>query len=255
MCEVLLSSGVKLSEYEASALIPAVVGKVGSNRDSVRKSMLACLLSIGDVVPEDVMLIFLSGSLRRPIGDRACEEVAAEICQLIDRKCGSGAGLPVGVLPVIAGVTYGPDEIAGRAAASCISRAHHHFGDDLWGLLGNLTDEQAFLIEERLAHANAAQTVERGTPLGTPRASPGASPGQHHMAYGGESPRISNLSDIRTEDFRLSVAPEPPRSVLSSIKDVLASSTPAKTRRVFGMRGAVPATPLCQKIALLHLLL
>lgn len=242
VCEVLLSSGAKLSEYEASAVIPAVVGKIGSNRDSVRESMLAALLSIGDVVPEDVMLIFLSGCLRRPIGDRACQEVAAEICQLIDRKCGSGAGLPVGVLPVICTVTYGADESAGRAAASCIAKAHQYFGDDTWTLLGKLTDEQAVIIEQRLAHANATQAVERGTPGGTANPSPGGvsahhSPGLHH------SPIVPHLADIRSEDFRLSIAPEPPTSVLSSIKDVLESRTPARTRPAFGRNANIPQTP------------
>lgn len=234
ICEVLLSSGVKLTEYEASAVVPAIVGKCGSNREAVRKSMLACLLSIGDVVPEDIMLVFLSSSLRRPIGDRACEEVAAEICQLIDRKCASGAGLPIGVLPVVAKVTYGDDEAAGRAAATCISRAHHHFGDDLWGLLGPLTDSQARLIEERLAQANAAQQVEPTTPMGSPPAA----------QYGvSASPAVPTLGDIRMSDFRLSVAPEPSSTVISTIKDVMNSATPAKTRPAFGLRGAVEQTP------------
>ena len=78
----------------------------------MRKSVLAFLLSIGDIVPHDVMLIFLSTSLRRPICDREFEEVAAEICQLIDRKCGSRSGLPVGVLVEIAKVPAGEDEAA-----------------------------------------------------------------------------------------------------------------------------------------------
>ncbi len=229
ICEVLLSSDIKLSEYEASALVPAIVGKCGSSREPVRNRMLHCLLAVGEVIPGDIMLVFLSSSLQRPIGQFACEEVAKEICQLIDRKCGSGAGLPVGVLPVIARVTYGEDEVAGRAAASCISRAHFHFGDDLWGLLGPLTDEQARLIEERLAQANnIAHQVEPSTP--TPMGSP---PASHFIP---STP--VGVTDIRPSDYRLSVAPQPAASVQSTIRNVLSTRTPAKIRPAFGRSGS-----------------
>lgn len=225
ICEVLLSSDIKLSEYEASALVPAIVGKCGSSREPVRNRMLHCLLAVGEVIPGDILLVFLSSSLQRPIGQFACEEVAKEICQLIDRKCGSGAGLPVGVLPVIARVTYGEDEVAGRAAASCISRAHFHFGDDLWGLLGPLSDEQARLIEERLAQANnIAHQVEPSTP--TPMGSP---PASHYIP---STP--VGVTDIRPSDYRLSVAPQPAASVQSTIRNVLSTRTPAKIRPAFG---------------------
>lgn len=193
--------------------------------------MVACLLSVGEVIPSVIMLRFLVGCLQRPIGKFACEEVAKEICQLIDKVCGN-EGLPGGLLEKIGQVAVGNDEITGRAAASCISRAHHHFGDDLWELLGALSDDEARLIEERLAQANSGNQLEQSTP--TRLASPAP---QSYM------PSTPVHHDIRPSDYRLSIAPEPAANIQSTLNNILSTKTPAKIRPLFGRDGPGDASP------------
>lgn len=250
ICEILLSSGVKLSDYEAAAIIPAIVDKCGSNRDSVRQAMLACLLAVGDVIAEDVMLIFLAASLRQPINALAYDEVSVEICRLIDRRCASGAGIPAGVLPVIARVAAGPDDSAGRAAAACLARASEHFGEDLWDLLGPLTDQQLSMMDDRLKCV--VEALQRDAPSPTrqyaqsPRRSLDSVYGQS-SAQDTHAPQRAGAPfpvDIRNEDFRLSVAPAPLTTVdSSSLNDPFTAATPALTSRSISRIAAVEATP------------
>ncbi|PXF39696.1 Protein MOR1 [Gracilariopsis chorda] len=92
MCEILMSSGIKITEYEASAVIPPLVEKCGSNRETVREAMRAALLSVADIIQEDVLLIMYTSCLRQPMSERAHNEISVEICQLIDKRCNAGAG-------------------------------------------------------------------------------------------------------------------------------------------------------------------
>lgn len=233
MCEVLMSSDVKLGEYEASAILPPIIAKSGSNRASVRDAMRSASLSVSDIIDDEVRIVLLTSCLRQPESTRANTEISEEICRLIDKRCNAGAGIPMGVLPTIGRIAGGEDDIAGKAAATCLERAHEYFGDDLWPLVGELTNEQAAFLDDRLTNVIN---------------------GMRHEAVGEEasnehtSTDITALSagepeqvpvDIKNEDFRLSVAPAPPSSVLTSISDSLNMSTPVKTRN----REFIPQTP------------
>lgn len=192
LCELLLSSGEKLTEYESCGLVPAVVKKCGSSRRDVEASMETCLLSIEEVVSDDTMLNLLFRCLRQPISERAGDHVSRNICELIDRKCESGAGLPIDFLPGMAKIAYDKREAPGRVASECIARAHFHFGDELWELLGPLTDNQAEIIESRLEFTNSSQHIE------TPAKTPGPRTGRN----GNQSLRGLTQEDIFYNDFR-----------------------------------------------------
>lgn len=223
ICEVLVSSGEKLCDYEASALIPALCGKLDHSSDNVREAMVECLTCVRDVTPDDIVLIFFASCLeQQPLGKNGSEVISEQVCQLIDLKCSSGAGLPVGVLSCLANVTCGSREVAGLAGASCMARAHHHFGDDLWELVGYLTDEEAGIIEERLVQVNSTLESSRQTP------SRPVTPNRF------TTPTLQVIGDICPNDYRLSVAPEPEASVKTALNSVLTTATPAKTRPAFG---------------------
>lgn len=245
MCEVLMSSDVKLGDYEASAILPTIIEKVGSNRESVRSSMQSAILSIGDVVEDGILLVLYTSCFRKPFSIRSHTEVSKEVCRLIAKRCNDGAGIPAGVLPTIGRIAGGEDDAAGRAAASCLERAHDFFGDDLWALVGELSNEEAALLDVRLT--SVINGMKHGVTSGTPAAdfepvteSDTTQPSVD--AYFAGQPTGAIPTDIRAEDFRLSVAPAPPPSVLTSISDSVNTATPMKTRQEMGLH-ALPETP------------
>lgn len=245
MCEVLMSSDVKLGDYEASAILPTIIEKVGSNRESVRGSMQSAILSIGDVVEDGILLVLYTSCFRKPFSIRSHTEVSKEVCRLIAKRCNDGAGIPAGVLPTIGRIAGGEDDAAGRAAASCLERAHDFFGDDLWTLVGELSNEEAGLLDVRLT--SVINGMKHGVATGTP--APDFEPVVESdttqppaEAYFAGQPTGNVPMDIRAEDFRLSVAPAPPASVLTSISDSVNSATPMKTRQEMGLH-ALPETP------------
>lgn len=243
ICEILMSSRTKLREYEACAVLPPVAEKCGSNRESIRQAMRSCLLSIGDVVEDDVLLVLLTSCLRYPVSPRAHTEVSNEICRLIDKRCSSGAGMPTGVLPTIGKVAGGEDEGAGRAAAVCLDRAHEYFGDDLWNLVGDLANKEATLLDDRLNEVNGGAKEElRTSPKGDVHLLTSAH-SDRGIVLENPAPRPASAmpNDIRNEDFRLSVAPAPPSSVMTSISDSLNTATPRKTH--VETQNAIPETP------------
>lgn len=246
MCEVLMSSGVKLGEYEASAALPPIVEKCGSNRDSVREAARSALLSVGDIVEDEVLLVIFTSCLRQPVSARAHTEISTEICRLIDKRCQSGAGIPPGVLPTIGRVAGGEDESAGRAAASCLERAHDHFGDDLWNLVGELSNEEAALLDDRLTSVINGMKDDLPSAVGDKEIEtlpPETLLPTEELREPVASPSAAYLpQDIRNEDFRLSVAPAPPSSVLTSISDSLNMATPSKTRTEI-QQAPLAATP------------
>ncbi|CAN8069003.1 unnamed protein product [Agarophyton chilense] len=245
MCEILISSGLKIGEYEATALIPPLAEKCGSYRDSVQDAMRSALLSVADIVEEEILLIMYASCLRQPMSERAHNEISVEICQLIDKRCNAGAGLPPGVLPVIGRVAGGEDDGAGCAAAACLERAHEHFGDDLWSLVGELSNSEAALLDDRLTSVINGMKQELGSAHDEAESQVPASievqdPSGTTDANGPKSPFPN---DIRNEDFRLSVAPAPPSSVLTSISDSLNMTTPRRTKAEL-QRDGVSETPM-----------
>lgn len=245
MCEILMSSGIKIAEYEASAVIPPLVEKCGSNRETVREAMRAALLSAADIIQEDVLLIMYTSCLRQPMSERAHNEISVEICQLIDKRCNAGAGLPPGVLSIIGRVAGGEDDGAGCAAAACLERAHEHFGNDLWSLIGDLSNSEAALLDDRLTSVINGMKHELGSNQEEDNIQAAAPSDVQTFSDSAEAqaPKSPFPSDIRNEDFRLSVAPAPPSSVLTSISDSLSMTTPRRTR-VELQREAVPPTPM-----------
>lgn len=245
ICEILMSSGAKLGEYETSAILPPILEKCGSNRESLRQAMRNTFHSIGDVVDDGIFLVLLTTCLRYPVSARAYEDISNEICRLIDKRCSSGAGMPNGVLPTIGKLAGGEDEGAGRAAALCLERAHEYFGDDLWTLVGDLTNEEATFLDDRLndivggtrgqKSKSSAEEVQ-GTAIPTVENETESRVHQHPS-------NTPFPSDIRNEDFRLSVAPAPPSGVITSISDSLNTSTPSKTKPP-GQNEIIPETPL-----------
>lgn len=245
ICEILMSSGSKLGEYETGAILPPVIEKCGSNRESLRQAMRNTLHSIGDVVDDGIFLVLLTSCLRYPVSLRAYDEISTEICRLIDKRCTSGAGMPNGVLPTMGKVAGGEDESAGRAAALCLERAHEYFGDDLWALVGDLTNMEATFLDDRLNDVVGGTRGQRSTPgaeevheTTAPVVEDGTEGSSHQQSTSAPFP-----SDIRNEDFRLSIAPAPPSGVITSISDSLNMATPSKTK-LPGQNESVPETPM-----------
>jgi hypothetical protein len=268
VCEVLLSSGSSLADYELSAVVPVLVEKCGSNRNVVRESMQAALLSIGDVTDDRILIRYLVDSMWRTASTRSKFEIATVLPQIIDRMCSGGVEFPEGVLTVTARVAYGPDDASGRAATMCIDRAHQALGDDVWALIGEVSDAEAELLESRFAQVvnppgggATDEDISIKTPAKSPKPRRTVAP-VPSVAGAEKNPFVTGseiscavtpdhlsfpTSAIRSEDFRLSVAPAPPSSVVSALGDSLAMQTPMRPSRpaqeMTSIGNATPALP------------
>lgn len=253
ICEILLSSGIVVGDYEASAILFALVSKCGSNRIPVREGMLSAMLSVGDVMETGMLASYLVDCMWRTDTTQAKLQVASQLPSVFDRLFADGASYAPNLFDILAQVAYGSDDAAGKAAAYCIDRAHHYLGDRIWSEIGEVTDAQAELLETRFSEiVGSVDTADDEAALlssdqvteahaSTRR----ASASRRDPALASRPSHASNFRDdpIRAEDFRLSIAPQPPSHVMSVINDAESIGTPLNSRAGHNHRVSAFHTP------------
>lgn len=248
ICELLMSSGAVLTEYEASALILPVARKCGSTRESVQKAVYTCLLSISDVLSESAMLSMLCSCFKNNIEGTACEQIAPIICKLIGKMFNRHEAIPSSILLSLAEAAHESDEAVGRAAAFCLLSVTSVKGEECLIEIKDMIGVNLMsIVEDRMEQASAyvretemtMRTPSVRNPFGVaPKLSitpfsASITPKSMSTPIARES-TAKTLKDIRMSDFRLSVAPEPSGKVITSIKEILGTHTPARTRHHFG---------------------
>lgn len=243
ICEVLQSNGTRLSAYEALAIVPVLADRCGSNRDAVRTAALSALQSVEDLLDDALALVYLAEGMRLTRNSRAKVVVAAETEEAMNRLSVEMEALPVSVLQAIAEVAAGVDDLAGCAASRCIDRAHHQFGDEVLTRLGPLSEEQSMIIQRRLESIGGISQAQIRSTVPEYSAQNG---GRDQLRHGNVlSPAVP--VQVRSEDFRLSIAPSPPRTARNFGKfahNKAFLETPIRTRRQLAVELLHEATPV-----------
>uniref|UniRef100_H3CGY6 Cytoskeleton associated protein 5 n=1 Tax=Tetraodon nigroviridis TaxID=99883 RepID=H3CGY6_TETNG len=142
-----------LSEYEASSFVPYLILKVGESKDVVRKDVRAILAMLCKVYPASKVFPFLmDGTKSKNSKQRAASsECLEELGCLIE---GYGMNVcqptPAKSLKEIARHIGDRDTSVRNAALNTVVAVYNVCGDQVYKLIGNLSEKDMSMLEERI---------------------------------------------------------------------------------------------------------
>ncbi|XP_017297361.1 cytoskeleton-associated protein 5 isoform X2 [Kryptolebias marmoratus] len=165
-----------LTEYEANSFVPYLILKVGESKDVVRKDVRAILTMLCKVYPASKLFPFLmEGTKSKNSKQRA--ECLEELGCLIE---GYGVNVcqptPAKSLKEIAVHIGDRDTSVRNAALNTVVAVYNVCGDQVYKLIGNLSEKDMSMLEERIkrsakkthaaapAKQNAAEKTQREHP-------------------------------------------------------------------------------------------
>ncbi|BGP14170.1 hypothetical protein JCM10213_002469 [Rhodosporidiobolus nylandii] len=179
---VLSAASYKTSDYEATPLLLALIGKVGDSKETIRQRVRGIFKSLCSVYPfSKVFSTILEHGLDSK-NTRVRSECVEELGQLYARH---GVGIhPISqALPKIAAFIGKPDATTRTAALHAIGAVYSLVGADAtWKAVGQLPPKDRSMLEERLKRTTAgasspAPAAVRMASAATPVARPGTPSG------------------------------------------------------------------------------
>ncbi|KAM9502287.1 cytoskeleton-associated protein 5-like isoform 5-T5 [Salvelinus alpinus] len=139
-----------LNEYEASSFIPYLILKVGESKDVVRKDVRAILTMLCKVYPASKVFPFLmDGTKSKNSKQRAecleelgclIENYGMNVCQPTPAKCLKEIAVHIG----------DRDNSVRNAALNTVLAVYNVCGDQVYKLIGNLSEKEMSMLEERV---------------------------------------------------------------------------------------------------------
>ncbi|CAI7892594.1 unnamed protein product [Closterium sp. NIES-54] len=149
LVQVLTIEGYILTEYEANILLPCLVEKSGHNIANIREKMRELMRSLPLVFPATRVFQALVEGLRSK-NNRTRIECVEHMDAMLERHGIETMGSSRVPLVTVAALTTERDTELRKAALSMLASVYVVLGDDIWRLLGKLTDAQRGLIEDKL---------------------------------------------------------------------------------------------------------
>ncbi|THD23002.1 Cytoskeleton-associated protein 5 [Fasciola hepatica] len=167
-------SGIALSEYEATALLPYLVLKAGDSKDAVRQNVRSLFKLLVNLYSPNRLFLFVSNGLKSKT-NKTRQECLEEMGSLIHHF---GVTVCQPTVPValksIAQQIGDRDSGVRSAALNALVSAYAIVGEQLWKLIGSLSDKDRSMLEERIKRAarqpGPPEMVEvRSTPMSSAR--------------------------------------------------------------------------------------
>ncbi|CAI5478770.1 unnamed protein product [Closterium sp. Yama58-4] len=149
LVQVLTIEGYILTEYEANILLPCLVEKSGHNIANIREKMRELMRSLPLVFPATRVFQAVVEGLRSK-NNRTRIECVEHMEAMLERHGIETMGSSRVPLVTVAALTTERDTELRKAALSMLASVYVVLGDDIWRLLGKLTDAQRGLIEDKL---------------------------------------------------------------------------------------------------------
>ncbi|XP_043214120.1 cytoskeleton-associated protein 5-A-like isoform X1 [Amphibalanus amphitrite] len=143
----------RLLEQEATAFIPYAIVKLGDPKDSIRASMRNIFRELYKIYPASKVFLFVMDGLKSKNGRQRAEcldEVGYMIETFALGVCQPSAGA---ALKEVARQIGDRDNAVRKAALNALVQAHYNTGDKLYKLIGNISDKDLSLLEERIKRA------------------------------------------------------------------------------------------------------
>ncbi|XP_048112966.1 cytoskeleton-associated protein 5 isoform X1 [Alosa alosa] len=139
-----------LSDYEASSFIPYLILKVGESKDVVRKDVRAILSILSKVYPASKLFPFLMEGTKSKNSKQRCECLeelgcliegfGMNVCQPTPAKCLKDIAVHIG----------DRDTTVRNAALNTVVVVYNVCGDQVFKLIGNLSEKDLSMLEERI---------------------------------------------------------------------------------------------------------
>ncbi|GJP36902.1 hypothetical protein CLOM_g21364 [Closterium sp. NIES-68] len=149
LVQVLTIEGYILTEYEANILIPCLVEKSGHNIANIREKMRELVRTLPLVFPATRVFQALVEGLRSK-NNRTRIECVEHMEAMVERHGIEIMGNSRVPLVSVAALTTERDTELRKAALSMLASVYVLLGEDIWRLLGKLTEAQKGLIEDKL---------------------------------------------------------------------------------------------------------
>uniref|UniRef100_A0A8B9HZE3 Cytoskeleton associated protein 5 n=1 Tax=Astyanax mexicanus TaxID=7994 RepID=A0A8B9HZE3_ASTMX len=148
-----------LSEYEASSFIPYLILKVGESKDVVRKDVRAILTMLCNVYSASKMFPFLMEGTKSKNSKQRCECLEELGCLIENYGMNVCQPTPAKALKDIAVHIGDRDTTVRNAALNTVVAAYNVCGDQVFKLIGNLSEKDMSMLEERIKRSAKKTTA------------------------------------------------------------------------------------------------
>ncbi|KAG0145811.1 hypothetical protein CROQUDRAFT_658187 [Cronartium quercuum f. sp. fusiforme G11] len=211
---VLQLDAYRLSDYEASALLPSLIARCGDSKEVLRTRIRGIFKHICSIYPFSKVFQSLIDHGLKSKNARVRAECAEELSALFQRH-GLNVCQPAKALPLIASLISDRDSSVRNGALSALASAYTSAGDVILKYVGNLSGKEQDMLTERLKRTEAPAspkgarpgaeaansprpaTVTRLAPKGLRRPSSTAFPGTTEVETNGP-PKVSAPRPIST---------------------------------------------------------
>lgn len=150
---MLIENNVRLLENEASSFIPYLILKAGDPKDAVRNGVRALFGQISRVYPVSKLFSYIMEGLKSK-NARQRTECLEELGNLIGYF---GVSIcqptPSAAMKDVAKQISDRDNSVRNAALNCIVQAFYHEGEKIYKMIGQISDKDQSLLEERIKRA------------------------------------------------------------------------------------------------------
>ncbi|XP_072383442.1 protein mini spindles [Diabrotica undecimpunctata] len=151
---MLIDTKYRMLENEASAFIPYLINKIGDPKDSVRNGVKALLNQLNRLFPVNKLSTYvMEGVKSKNARQRAeCLEVMGGIIE--DFGITVCMPTPMACLKEVAKQISDRDNSVRNAALNCVLQAYNIVGEKVYKLVGNISDKDMSLLEERIKRSS-----------------------------------------------------------------------------------------------------
>ncbi|XP_030635140.1 cytoskeleton-associated protein 5 [Chanos chanos] len=147
---VLSRESYHLSEYEASSFIPYLILKVGESKDVLRKDVRAILNMLCNVYPPTKVFPFLMEGTKSKNSKQRSECLEELGCLIENYGMNVCQPTPAKALKEIAVHIADRDTTVRNAALNTVVAVYNVCGDQVFKLIGNLSEKEMSMLEERI---------------------------------------------------------------------------------------------------------
>ncbi|XP_018417650.1 PREDICTED: cytoskeleton-associated protein 5 [Nanorana parkeri] len=148
-----------LTELEATSFIPYLLLKVGEPKDVVRKDVRAILNKMCQVYPASKMFNFVMEGIKSKNSKQRSECLEELGCLVESYGMNVCQPTPAKALKEIATQIGDRDTTVRNAALNTIVAVYNVHGEQIFKLIGNLSEKDMSMLEERIKRAGKKQTV------------------------------------------------------------------------------------------------
>ncbi|KAM4018596.1 cytoskeleton-associated protein 5 isoform 1-T1 [Anomaloglossus baeobatrachus] len=148
-----------LTELEATSFIPYLLLKVGEPKDIVRKDVRAILNKMCQVYPASKMFNFIMEGIKSKNSKQRAECLEELGCLVESYGMNVCQPTPAKALKEIAVHIGDRDTTVRNAALNTIVTVYNVHGEQVFKLIGNLSEKDMSMLEERIKRAGKKQTV------------------------------------------------------------------------------------------------